>query len=62
MFWKRTVTSSKEFEEIIINTIREPLALNQDLRVVSVSRFFMSTASLHSNHRWSGSSGKEKRP
>jgi two-component system cell cycle sensor histidine kinase PleC len=38
---KRTVTESQEFSESIINTIREPLiALDQDLRVVSVSRSF----------------------
>jgi two-component system CheB/CheR fusion protein len=41
VFWKRTVTSSQEFAESIINTVREPLiALDQDLRVVSVSRSF----------------------
>jgi len=40
MFWKRTV-KSQEYSESIINTIREPLiALDQDLRVVSVSRSF----------------------
>src|SRR4030042_3703332 len=38
---KKTVTMSQEYSESIINTIREPLiALNQDLRVVSVSRSF----------------------
>ena len=37
MFWKRTV-KSQEYSESIINTVREPLiALDQDLRVVSVS-------------------------
>jgi two-component system CheB/CheR fusion protein len=41
MFRKRTVTKSQEYSESIINTIREPLiALDQDLRVVSVSRSF----------------------
>jgi len=41
MFWKRTATKSQEYSESIINTIREPLiALDQDLRVVSVSRSF----------------------
>src|ERR1035437_8853447 len=41
MFWKRTSTKSQEYSESIINTIREPLiALDQDLRVVSVSRSF----------------------
>jgi PAS domain-containing protein len=38
---KRTATRSQEYAESIINTIREPLiALDQDLRVVSVSRSF----------------------
>jgi two-component system CheB/CheR fusion protein len=38
---KQAVTRSPEFSESIINTIREPLiALDQDLRVVSVSRSF----------------------
>jgi PAS domain S-box-containing protein len=41
MVWKRTVTRSQEYAESIINTVREPLiALDQDLRVVSVSRSF----------------------
>jgi two-component system cell cycle sensor histidine kinase PleC len=41
MFWKRTVTKSQEYAESIINTVREPLiTLDQDLRVVSVSRSF----------------------
>jgi len=41
VFWKRTATGSQEYSESIINTIREPLiALDQDLRVVSVSRSF----------------------
>ena len=41
MFWKRTITRSREYAESIINTVREPLiALDQDLRVVSVSRSF----------------------
>jgi PAS domain S-box-containing protein len=41
MFWKRTVTRSQEYAESIIDTVREPLiALDQDLRVVSVSRSF----------------------
>jgi len=38
---KKTVTTSQEYSESIINTVREPLiALDQDLRVVSVSRSF----------------------
>jgi two-component system, cell cycle sensor histidine kinase PleC len=38
---KKSVTGSSEYSESIINTIREPLiALDQDLRVVSVSRSF----------------------
>ena len=38
---KRTETKSLEYAESIINTVREPLiALDQDLRVVSVSRSF----------------------
>ena len=37
----KTVTRSPEYSESIINTVREPLiALDQDLRVVSVSRSF----------------------
>ena len=41
MSGKRTVTISQEYSESIINTVREPLiALDQDLRVVSVSRSF----------------------
>ena len=41
MVRKRTVTRSQEFAESIINTVREPLiALDQDLRVVTVSRSF----------------------
>jgi PAS domain S-box-containing protein len=41
MFWKRTPTRSREYSESIINTVREPLiTLDQDLRVVSVSRSF----------------------
>ena len=41
MVRKRTVTRSQEFAESLINTVREPLiALDQDLRVVSVSRSF----------------------
>jgi two-component system, cell cycle sensor histidine kinase PleC len=41
MFWKRTVKKSQEYSESIINTVREPLiTLDQDLRVVSVSRSF----------------------
>ncbi|MGA3086770.1 MAG: PAS domain-containing protein [Thermodesulfobacteriota bacterium] len=51
-----------EYAESLVNTVREPLiALDQDLSVVSVSRFFMSTASLHSDQRRSGSFGKERR-
>lgn len=38
---KRTITSSQEFSESIINTVREPLiVLDQDLRVISASRSF----------------------
>jgi two-component system cell cycle sensor histidine kinase PleC len=38
---KRTADEASEFSESIINTVREPLiALDQDLRVVSVSRSF----------------------
>jgi two-component system cell cycle sensor histidine kinase PleC len=38
---KKTVPRSPEYSESIINTVREPLiALDQDLRVVSVSRSF----------------------
>ena len=41
MFWKRTEKESLEYAESIINTVREPLiVLDQDLRVVSVSRSF----------------------
>ena len=41
MLKKRTMTRSQEYAESIINTVREPLiVLNQDLRVVSVSRSF----------------------
>ena len=41
LFWKKVATKSKEYSESIINTIREPLiALDQDLRVVFVSRSF----------------------
>jgi two-component system, cell cycle sensor histidine kinase PleC len=41
MFGKSTVTKSQEYSESIINTIREPLiTLDQDLRVVTVSRSF----------------------
>jgi two-component system, cell cycle sensor histidine kinase PleC len=41
MSLKRTVARSQEYSESIINTVREPLiALDQDLRVVSVSRSF----------------------
>ncbi len=38
---KRSVDDAREYSESVINTIREPLiALDQDLRVVSVSRSF----------------------
>jgi two-component system CheB/CheR fusion protein len=38
---RETETSSQEYSESIINTVREPLiVLNQDLRVVSASRSF----------------------
>ncbi len=41
MLRKKTVTISQEYSESIINTVREPLiALDQDLRVVKVSRSF----------------------
>jgi two-component system, cell cycle sensor histidine kinase PleC len=41
MFGKSTGTKSQEYSESIINTIREPLiTLDQDLRVVTVSRSF----------------------
>jgi len=41
MVLKRTVTKSQEYSESIINTVREPLiVLDQDLRVVKVSRSF----------------------
>jgi len=41
MFGKSTVTKAQEYSESIINTIREPLiTLDQDLRVVTVSRSF----------------------
>lgn len=41
MVKKRTVTKSQEYSESIINTVREPLiVLDQDLRVVTVSRSF----------------------
>ena len=41
MSGKRTVTRSQEYSESIINTVREPLIiLDQDLRVVTVSRSF----------------------
>jgi two-component system CheB/CheR fusion protein len=38
---KKTISRSTEYSESIINTVREPLiALDQDLRVISVSRSF----------------------
>ncbi|MFA5847675.1 MAG: PAS domain S-box protein [Thermodesulfovibrionales bacterium] len=38
---KKTIPGSKEYSESIINTVREPLiVLDQDLRVVTVSRSF----------------------
>jgi len=41
MFRKTAVTKSQEYAGSIINTVREPLIiLDQDLRVVSVSRSF----------------------
>ncbi len=41
MFLKKAADEASEFAESIINTVREPLiALDQDLRVVSVSRSF----------------------
>jgi len=62
MFWQRTVKEFLEYAESIINTARELIiALNQNLNVISVSRSFMSTPSLQSNQRLSGSSGRERR-
>jgi len=41
MVLKKPVTISQEYAESIINTVREPLiVLDQDLRVVTVSRSF----------------------
>jgi len=41
MFWKKPTPKSQEYAESIIDTVREPLiSLDQDLRVVSVSRSF----------------------
>lgn len=41
MAWEETVTRSLEYAESIIDTVREPLiSLDQDLRVVTVSRSF----------------------
>jgi len=41
MVRKKSITKSEEYAESIINTVREPLiTLDQDLRVVSVSRSF----------------------
>jgi two-component system, cell cycle sensor histidine kinase PleC len=41
MFWKRTPSKSREYAESIIDTVREPLiVLDEDLRVVTVSRSF----------------------
>jgi two-component system CheB/CheR fusion protein len=41
MLWKRTAKKSLEYSESIIDTVREPLiALDQDLRVVTVNRSF----------------------
>jgi len=38
---EKSLTQSREYDENIINTVREPLiVLNQDLRVLSVSRSF----------------------
>ena len=38
---KKTLTNSKEYAESIVNTVREPLiVLDQNLRVVTVSRSF----------------------
>ncbi len=38
---QKSLTKSKEYSESIINTVREPLiTLDQDLRVISVSRSF----------------------
>jgi hypothetical protein len=55
MPWKRSVTKSQEYSEIIMKTIREPLVLDPDLRVVSVDCAFMSSALWHSNQRRLGS-------
>ena len=41
MVLKKTVTKLQEYSESIVNTVREPLiVLDQDLRVVTVSRSF----------------------
>jgi len=41
MVHENIVTNSQEFAESVINTVREPLiSLDQDLRVVTVSRSF----------------------
>jgi len=41
MFWRRKIKESLDYAESIINTVREPLiVLDQDLRVVKVSRSF----------------------
>ena len=50
---KQAVTRSPEFSESIINTIREPLiALDQDLRVVSVSRSFYEVFKVKPKRPW----------
>jgi two-component SAPR family response regulator len=50
MFWQRTVKESLIYAESTINNIRKPLnALNKNLNVISVSRSFVSTASLQPN-------------
>ena len=41
MVLKKTLTKLQEYSESIVNTVREPLiVLDQDLRVVTVSRSF----------------------
>ena len=41
IFRRKSITQSQEYAESIINTVREPLiSLDQDLRVVTVSRSF----------------------
>ena len=49
MVREKSMTQSREYDENIINTVREPLiVLDQDLRVVSVSRSFYEVFKLKS--------------